>query len=190
VNEVLWAASRATALSSIVLLTVTFVLGMLTSARTAGTTGGRVVSTALHRTLALLMVAFIAVHVITAIAETYVDIGWISALVPFTSAYQTVWIGLGTLALDLVLALIITSLLRHRLPTRLWRGIHWASYALWPIAVVHGLTSVTVDKTLTYGLIAACAVAAAAALVVRLVRTPADTGRRRLGSVHTWRIER
>jgi methionine sulfoxide reductase heme-binding subunit len=189
-NELLWAVTRATALTSIVLLTTTFVLGMLTTARAAETTGGRVVNAALHRTLALLMVCFLSVHIVTAIAETYVNIGWISAVVPFSSTYSRFWIGLGTLGFDIIVALVATSLLRHRLPVRAWRAVHLAAYALWPIALLHGVMSVTADVTLTYAVVAGCTVAGVSALLVRLVRTPPDTARRKLAAAHPWRDER
>ncbi len=189
-NELLWAVTRATALTSIVLLTVTFLLGILTTVRAARTANGRVINAGLHRTLALLMVCFLVVHIVTAITETYVDIGWLSAVLPFTSSYNTAWIGLGTMAFDILLAVIITSLLRNRLPVRAWRAVHLASYALWPIAIVHGLLSVTADPTLTYIVIGTCAMAAAAALLVRLIKTPQDTARRRRADIHPWRTER
>jgi sulfoxide reductase heme-binding subunit YedZ len=62
-----------------------------------------------------------------------------SVLVPFSSAFRPFWIGLGTLAAQLVAALVVTSLLRKRLSPTVWRGIHWAAYAAWPLAVLHGL---------------------------------------------------
>jgi hypothetical protein len=49
------------------------------------------------------------------------------------------WLGLGAIALDVLAALLVTSLLRERLGYRAWRAVHWAAYACWPLAVVHGL---------------------------------------------------
>jgi sulfoxide reductase heme-binding subunit YedZ len=60
-------------------------------------------------------------------------------VVPFRGAYQPVWLGLGTLALDTVLAIVVTSLLRARLGVRAWRAVHWLAYAAWPLALLHGL---------------------------------------------------
>lgn len=187
-NEILWAVNRASALVSVVLLTASLVLGMLTSARAAGSVQRHTVVAAVHRTISLLMVTFITVHVITAVTETYVDIGWIAAVVPFTSTYDRGWIGLGTIAFDLILALIVTSLIRGRIPPRVWRLVHLSAYALWPIALAHGVGSVTTDVTLTYVVVGACAVAGLAALAVRLVRTSADTIRRRSANELDWRI--
>lgn len=188
-NEILWAVTRATALVSVVLLTASFVLGVLTSARAAESITRRAVITALHRTVSLLMISFIAVHVITAIIETYVDIGWLSALVPFTSAYDRGWIGLGTIAVDILLAVIITSLLRDRISQRWWRLVHLSAYAMWPIALLHAAGSVTADTTLTYGVLIGCAVVGLTAVGVRLVQLPHDTRRRRAVAAYGWRVE-
>src|SRR6266700_4005895 len=95
--------------------------------------------TGLHRSLSLLSVAFVSAHVAAAIADPYVTIRLVSAVVPFTSGYQPFWLGLGAVALDLVLALIVTSLIRGRLSRRAWRGMHWLAYAAWPVAFAHGL---------------------------------------------------
>jgi predicted ferric reductase len=189
VNEILWAVTRATALVSLVLLTATFVLGVVTSARTAASPATRTVITTVHRTLSLAMISFVAVHVVTAITETYVDIGWLSALVPFTSGYARGWIGLGTITVDLVLAVIITSLLRQRIPHRWWRLVHLATYAMWPIALLHGLGSVSTGTAVTYAVCAGCAAVGLTAVAVRLVQSPADTRRRRAVAGPGWRTE-
>ena len=101
-NELLWSLSRATGMVAVVLLTATFVLGLLTTGRAAPIGAPAWVRASLHRTLSLILVVFLAVHVVTAVVETYVDIGWLSVVVPFSSAYDTFWVGLGTLAVDLL----------------------------------------------------------------------------------------
>jgi len=160
-NELLWYISRATGLASIVLLTFVLVLGVLGPIRRADQRGGRsllrpAVRAGLHRTLALGMVCFITAHVASAIAETFVDIGWLSAVVPFTSGYEPLFVGLGTLALDLAFAVIATALLRNRLPRGAWRVVHRAAYALWPIAAFHGLMLGTNEPALLRYVTVAC----------------------------------
>src|SRR5207248_9285466 len=71
--------------------------------------------------------------------DGYVPIRWIDAVVPFTSQYKPLWLGLGAVAVDLLLAVIVTSLLRVRIGHRVWRAVHWMAYACWPVAVIHGL---------------------------------------------------
>jgi sulfoxide reductase heme-binding subunit YedZ len=95
----------------------------------------------LHRTLALFSVAFLALHIVTAILDPYVSIGWAATVLPFASGYRTLAVGLGTLAVDLGGAVLVTSLIRIRLGWRVWRVVHWLAYAAWPVAFVHALTA-------------------------------------------------
>jgi hypothetical protein len=83
------------------------------------------------------------VHVTTSIVDPYAGIGWLDAIVPFRSGYHTWWLGLGALASDLVLAIMVTSLLRPHVNVALWRYVHWTSYACWPLAILHGVGSPT-----------------------------------------------
>jgi predicted ferric reductase len=85
----------------------------------------RFVAAELHRTLALFAVALLGLHVVTALADPYVSIGWAATAIPFLSPYRTAAIGLGTLAVDLGAAVLLTSVLRHRLGLRAWRAVHW-----------------------------------------------------------------
>ncbi len=185
-NELLWFATRASGLTSIVLLTVTVVLGALTAGRGAPLGLPAFVRTSLHRTLSLVMVCFVALHVITAISESYVDIGWLSLLVPFTAGYEPFWVGLGTFAFDLLVAIMVTSLLRQRMPQRSWRIVHWLTYALWPIALAHGFGTSTADGTLVTAITIGCAVAGLTAIGWRFAATNADTSRRKLADAQSW----
>jgi sulfoxide reductase heme-binding subunit YedZ len=135
----LWYATRAFGIVSILLLSAVLALGVITAGRRAVPSRYRFVITGLHRTLALTGVAFVAVHVVAAITDGYVALTWLDAVVPFGSAYRPLWTGLGTVSLDLMILLIGTSLLRSRIGWRTWRTIHWAAYAFWPVAVLHGL---------------------------------------------------
>ncbi len=177
-NELLWYVSRATGLVSLALLTVVLVLGAVTSGRRAPHGERATVLMGLHRWLSLGMVAFLGVHVATAVAETYVSIDAISAIVPFTSSYQTLWVGLGTLAVDLVIAVAVTSWLRHRIPERLWRGVHLTAYLLWPVALVHGFAMGTASEPLLRATTVACGLVGIAALAWRANARHADAARR------------
>jgi sulfoxide reductase heme-binding subunit YedZ len=46
-----------------------------------------------------------------------------------------------------MIALVLTSLLRSRLPHRTWRAVHWLAYAAWPLAMVHGFAAGTDSGT-------------------------------------------
>jgi hypothetical protein len=93
----------------------------------------------LHRRVSLLSMVFIGFHVVTTVSDAYAPIGWVSVFVPFTSSYRRIWLGLGAVAVDLLLAVTISSLLRQRIGHRVWRALHWLAYASWPVALLHGL---------------------------------------------------
>jgi methionine sulfoxide reductase heme-binding subunit len=163
----LWYATRATGLVTLLLLTAAVVLGILTAGRFAGPAWPRFLTIGLHRNISLLAVAFLALHVGTTVVDSYTSISLTDAVVPFLSSYKTFWLGLGAIACDLFLALIITSLLRERIGYRTWRAVHWCGYVCWPVALVHG-AGIGTDATrswvfyLTLGCVAAVAGAFAA----------------------------
>jgi methionine sulfoxide reductase heme-binding subunit len=134
-----WYLTRGTGAATLVLLTFTVVLGIVNVRRWAPRGLQRFVVDDLHRTLGLLVVVLLGIHVATSVLSSYVPISPIDALVPFVGSYRPFWLGLGALALDLLAALIVTSLLRARIGLRAWRAVHWAAYACWPVAVIHGI---------------------------------------------------
>lgn len=136
-SPVLWYAARATGLVSLLLLTGTVLLGLLGPLRASSRRWPRFVVGGLHRNVSLLAVAFLAVHIASSVVDRYVGIAWWDAVVPFGSVYRPGWLGLGALAFDLLLALVVTSLLRTRMPLPAWRAVHWAAYACWPLAMLH-----------------------------------------------------
>jgi predicted ferric reductase len=138
-NIVLWYAARATGLVALLLLTATMVWGMLGPARTAPSRSPRFMLALMHRNLSLLTVAFLAVHIGSSVIDRYAGIGWLDAVIPFVSVYKPLWMGIGAAAFDLLLALVVTSLLRARISARLWRGLHWFAYLCWPVALVHAV---------------------------------------------------
>ena len=99
----------------------------------------RFVTAALHKNVSLLVMVLLAIHIVTSVLDGFVTIRWIDVVVPFVSAYRAVWLGLGALAFDMLLALVITSLIRARIGYPAWRAVHWAAYACWPVALLHGL---------------------------------------------------
>ncbi len=138
-NIGLWYAARATGLVALLLITATMVLGTLASARTRPRRWPRFTVNLLHRNLSLLTLAFLAVHIGSSVVDRYAVIGWLEALVPFGSVYKPLWLGLGAAAFDLLLALVVTSLLRPRINLRWWRAVHWAAYLCWPVALAHAI---------------------------------------------------
>jgi methionine sulfoxide reductase heme-binding subunit len=137
----MWLVSRGSGLVLLVVFTAVVVLGVFTHRRSTGQAIPRFVVAELHRTLALFAVAFLSLHVVTAILDPYVTIGWWATVLPFASHYRAAALGPGTLAVDLGAAVLLTSLARRRLGFRVWRAVHWLAYLAWPVAFLHSLTA-------------------------------------------------
>ncbi len=169
-SQWLWYTTRATGIVALVLLSASVVLGILTSVRLGTRLWPRFTIQDLHRRVSLLAMVFVGLHVVTTVSDAFAPIGWLSVVVPFASPYRRLWLGLGTVAVDLLLAVAISSLVRQKINPRTWRVLHWLAYASWPLAVVHGLGTGT-DPHLEWVLVlvVGCAVAVLSALVWRLV---------------------
>jgi len=159
---------------ALVLLTVTVLLGVVGVSRLETLRWPRLITAGLHRNISLLVTAFIGIHVATTLLDSFVSISPVAAIVPFASAYRPFWLGLGAIAFDLILALVVTSLLRTRMSYRAWRAVHLMAYASWPIALWHGLGTGT-DARLPWlvALNCLCVLAVAGALAWRARSMPA-----------------
>ncbi len=177
----LWYATRSFGLVALALLTASVLLGVLTSQRIATPKWPRFASQALHRNVSLLALAVVGVHVLTTLMDTYVRITWWAAVVPFTSAYRTGYVALGTIAFDLLLVVTATSLARTLTGHRWWRLVHWSAYAAWPLALGHYLGTGT-DARTSWGLLFALACLGAVSVAV-LIRLAIE---RREGPVRVW----
>jgi sulfoxide reductase heme-binding subunit YedZ len=181
----LWYLTRATGLVALILLTLSMASGLLSSVRYQRPAWPRFVTIGLHRNTTLLAVAFTILHVITTAADSFVSIPLQDALIPFISSYRPLWLGLGAVALDLMLALTVTSLLRTRMRYRSWRLVHWTAYLCWPVAVLHGLGTGS-DTTVRWvlGLTVACVALIAALTGWRLAYGwPSNAGARLAGAL-------
>lgn len=138
-GRTLWYLTRGTGIVALLLLTAVVVLGVSGTARWRTERLPRFVVVGLHRNLSLLSIVFLVLHVLTTIGDGFAPVGLKDAVVPFASPYRPVWLGLGTVAFDLLLALTVTSMLRGRVGLRTWRAVHWLAYAAWPVALVHAL---------------------------------------------------
>ena len=181
-DQVLWFAARGAGAVSLLMLTASVVLGLVTVVRFQHELWPRFFNYEMHRRVSLLAIVFLAVHVVTAILDPYWSLGVVAALVPLASDYRPVPVALGVIALDLFVALIATSLLRKHIGQRAWRAVHWSSYAMWPLAITHGITAGT-DAVSVWMLAidVACIAAVAAALAWRIVA--GNPNRRRFEAV-------
>jgi len=135
----LWYLTRGSGAVALLLLTASVLLGVMNSTRWRSARWPRFLVLGLHRNITLLALAFTVVHVVTTIVDAFAPIGIVDAFVPFLSPYRPLWLGMGTVAFDLLLALIVTSLFRRRIGMRAWRLVHWLAYASWPVALLHSL---------------------------------------------------
>ncbi len=168
--QAMWYLTRGTGFVALVLLTASLVLGIIQVSRYTSRRFPRFVTAALHKNVSLLVVVFLGVHIVTAIADGFAPIGWLDVVIPFRSPYRPLWLGLGAVAVDLLLAVVVTSLLRNRLGYRTFRAVHWISYACWPVAFLHGLGTGSDGRVLwSLVLSLACLSAVLGAVTLRLV---------------------
>jgi predicted ferric reductase len=179
-----WYLTRASGTVAVVLLTASVVIGIAAIARMRGPGVPRFVVDGIHRTASLLAVAFLLVHIVTAVLDSFASISLLDSVIPFIGAYRPVWLGLGAVAFDLLLAVAITSLVRARMGHSAWRGVHWLAYAAWPVAVVHGFgTGSDVHQTWLQAITVACVVAVLFAVVARAMIGRPENTRMRVGAL-------
>ncbi len=180
--SVLWYLTRATGAVALLLLTASLVLGVADVRRLSTAGWPRFMVDSLHRSVSLLALVFLVVHILTSVLDSYASISLVNAVVPFTGSYRPLWLGLGAVAFDLMLAVVITSLLKGRIGYRAWRAVHWLAYASWPLALVHGLgTGSDVKSSWLLVLSVVCSLAVLAAVVSRVLsRWPAGAPGRRV----------
>lgn len=187
--QLLWFVSRATGFVSLSLFSAVLILGMATAGRASGRRLSRAGVLRLHRQMSLVALVFLVLHIVTAILDSYVDIGRLAVIVPFSSRYATFWVGLGTIAVDLMIAIAISSLLRSRLPRSVWKCIHLTAYAMWAASAVHGLFNPGGDSGAGWLQIGVAGnvlavVVAAIGWRLRRVRHPDASARRAADAIH------
>jgi len=164
-----WYLARGTGVVSLLLLTIVVALGIATRSGRPAFGLPRFAVTAVHRNASLMSVLFLAIHIGTLLIDPYAHLKVVDVVLPFVGSYRPLWQGLGTLALDLIVALVVTSLLRHRLELRGWRAVHWLAYAAWPVALLHALgTGTDAGQLWLRGTAVVCTAAVLAAIGWRL----------------------
>ena len=174
-NSLLWYTTRGAGAVALILLSSVVVLGILSTLRVQSRSWPRFLTSGLHRNLALMTLVFLALHIVTAVVDPYTNLGWAAALIPFSSSYRTLWLGLGVIAFELLAAIIVTSLLRGLIGHRTWRAIHWLTYAAWPIGVLHGIgTGTDTLSVWMLAITAGCLAAVGVAVFLRLTSGSSD----------------
>ena len=176
-DQILWFATRGAGAVSLLMSTAVVCLGLLTVVRWQSASWPRFLTVEVHRSTALLSLVFVAIHILTAVFDPFTSLGLLAAVVPLASSYRPVAVALGVVSVDLVLAVIVTSLLRERIGHRVWRTVHWLAYGAWPLAVLHGFTAGT-DAFAPWMLVieGLCVVAVAGCLASRVSVTASPRG--------------
>ncbi len=169
-EPILWFIARASGLVSLLALTLSVVLGIAAGARTAAMP--RFVTQGLHRAAAMTGVLLLVVHVCSVVMDPFVPLEWTDAVLPFDTDYLTLWTGLGTLAIDVLIVVVVSSLLRHHMGSRTWWLIHLTAYAAYGLSVAHGIGAGTDSgEPLVVAMTVGSVGAVLAALALRLWRS-------------------
>ena len=173
----LWYLGRGTGLVALVMFTLTMVLGITTRSGREALGLSRFGVADLHKTASLTGTGLVAVHVTSLLFDPYAQLRLVDLAFPFLGAYRPLWLGLGTLAIDVLVVIVASSLLRHRIGPRVFKGLHWSAYALWPVAFLHALGTGTDAGTWWFRAVAVgCALAVGGALGWRTSQSFAERG--------------
>ncbi|MHB8470869.1 MAG: ferric reductase-like transmembrane domain-containing protein [Gaiellaceae bacterium] len=170
-NPLDWYAARAAGVVAYLLLSFVVVLGTTMARKATLRRWPQFALEDVHRFAGLLVGAFVAIHVVTIAIDSWLPFSIASIAIPLLSLYRPVWVALGIVAAELLLALAVTNHYRRRLPYRFWRRAHYLNFAVWTAATLHGIGSGT-DRSSPW-LLAVYSLAVAAvtiAITVRLLR--------------------
>ena len=138
-----WLLARATGMTAYVLLTLSVLAGLVLKSRPFGMALKPATVTDVHRTLAVLSLGALALHGATLVLDATVEIGLGALLIPGLAPYRPLWTGAGVLAGELMLLVYASFSVRRRIGQKNWRRLHWATYATFALATVHGLLAGT-----------------------------------------------
>ncbi len=169
--SVYWYLTRSTGAVALLLLSLAIALGVIDVQRWSSPRWPRFVVDSLHRNVSLLAMVFLVLHILTSVLDSFASIPLIDAVVPFVGSYRPFWLGLGAVSFDLLLAVVITSLLRQRMGFASWRAVHWLTYASWPVALLHGFGTGSDANTAWLQILSiVCVAMVLAAVLARVLR--------------------
>jgi methionine sulfoxide reductase heme-binding subunit len=179
-SQLWWYTARSGGIVAWALLNASVLWGLVLSTKVFGKRPRPNWVLDLHRFLGGAAVVFTAIHIASIVFDSYVNFGFIDILVPFTSSWHPVAVAWGIVALYLLIAVEVTSLMRKRLSKQMWRATHYASFPLFVLATTHALSAGTDRAAL---LMRAGAVFTTASVVALTAVRVAGTRRRRRADV-------
>jgi predicted ferric reductase len=139
-----WFLSRATAISSYIVLWISMMLGLLMTSQLASKGTNQAAIYEMHKFTSILGLSFAGLHALLLLGDQYLHFGLANILIPFsTTFYRPLWVGLGQVAFYVWLILITSFYIRRQITKTGWRLIHYASFATFLLALCHGITSGT-----------------------------------------------
>jgi sulfoxide reductase heme-binding subunit YedZ len=172
-----WILARASGLTAYVLLTLSVLAGLVIKTRPFGRSLNAAAVTDTHRFLSLLALATVALHGLVLTLDRTVRIGPGALLIPGLAGYRPLATGLGVVAAELAVLIIVSFRLRTRIGFRNWRRLHWATYAVFGLATVHGLAAGTdTSRPWSMGLYLGAVFAVAMATAWRVLTRPTSKG--------------
>jgi len=165
-NPALWYATRASGIAAYVVVTVVVCIGISMGGKAQSKRWPRFSVEDIHRFGGLLVGALIAIHVATIAVDSFLPFSVLDLVVPFVARYRPLWTGLGIAAAELLLALAVTNHYRMRLPYAFWRKAHYANFAVWTLATLHGVMSGTDRGVWWLAIIYGVSIASVAVLLV------------------------
>lgn len=132
-----WYVARASGLIAWLALTASVLWGVVLSTKAFPRRRRPAWLLDLHRWLGGMTVAFVAIHLVALLADSYVELDLVDLLVPFASDWEPAAIALGVIALWFLVAIEVTSLAMRKLPKPVWRGVHLTSYVVFWLVSIH-----------------------------------------------------
>lgn len=167
----MWYFARGSGFAALILLAAAVCCGLLAATRWESSRFPVFLIDELHRHLAIVYVVFLGLHIVTILLDPFTRFGLADVLVPFHSDYRQLWMGLGVVAAEVGAALALSVKIRPRLGYRTWRLLHYGTYALFPVAALHGLGTGSDSKSrLGLAIYLVCVVAVAGCVAMRLIR--------------------
>jgi sulfoxide reductase heme-binding subunit YedZ len=144
-----WITARVAGIAAYLLSFASLTLGLIMSMRWLHSLLHPVATAYLHKILALLTVVFLTLHLTGLALDSYLQIGLDQSLIPFAVAsYRTFWTGLGTVAFYTMILVVVTAYLATKIGYKAWRTIHYLTFAIFGISLVHGFMSGTDSNSL------------------------------------------
>ena len=177
-TAVTWDTARAGGFAAYALLTLAVAVGLILRSRWHSERWPRMVTNELHGYVSLLALVFLALHILAVAIDPFTRFGLAELLVPLTSHYRPLWMGLGIVALYLLLAVWVTTLLRRRIGHQVWRRIHGLAFVVYAAATLHGLGTGSDTRTLWGTAVYVSSVTLVAWLAARRLLVPVGSGGR------------